>query len=124
MGAAQFASYSPVGMPVEILISSGWIVPVGVDATDFGGSFSIVNTNAAAASPQATPNSFSLRMIIPLEVSMSQINGAYSRTVQENRYTVGRLQKSLFGSHRPNDFNGLTPAETAVWRFLEVSSCK
>src|SRR5690348_352636 len=34
-------------MPVEILMSSGWIETVGSEATDLGGSFSIVNTNAA-----------------------------------------------------------------------------
>src|SRR5689334_16235405 len=50
-------------MPVEILMSSGWIETVGSKATDLGGSFSIVNTNAAPASAKATPNSFNFRMV-------------------------------------------------------------
>src|SRR6185436_522024 len=51
-------------MPVEILMSSGWIETVGSEATDLGGSFSIVNTNAAPASAKATPNSFNFRMVV------------------------------------------------------------
>src|SRR4051812_46381879 len=62
--SGQLASYSPVGMPVWILRSSGWIVRrVGSEASDFGGSFSIVNTNAALARAKASPNSFSFRMM-------------------------------------------------------------
>src|SRR4051812_31081677 len=52
-------------MPVEILMSSGWIETVGSEATDLGGSLSIVNTNAAPASAKATPNSLILCIVFP-----------------------------------------------------------
>src|SRR5215203_2984693 len=53
-------------MPVWIWMSSGWIVRVGSEATDFGGSFSIVNTNAAPAKAKARPNILSAFMVFPL----------------------------------------------------------
>src|SRR5215213_8848774 len=50
-------------MPVWILRSFGWMVSrVGSDATDRGGSFTIVSTNAPAASANASPNIFILDM--------------------------------------------------------------
>src|SRR3954465_13092813 len=60
-------------MPVGILRSSGRIVCVGSEATDFGGSFSIASTNAPAASAKAKPNILSLDMAKLLMRSVSSL---------------------------------------------------
>src|SRR3954471_13656533 len=52
-------------MPVGTWISTVFVAgAVGSDATDWGGFFTIVKTNAAPARANATPNSFNLRMLI------------------------------------------------------------
>src|SRR3569623_560579 len=54
------------GMPVGTWTSAGLATgPAGSEATDRGGSLNIVSTNALTASANATPNSFSLRMMVP-----------------------------------------------------------
>src|SRR4051812_46258726 len=53
------------GIPVGTCTAAGLATgPAGSDATDRGGSLNIVSTNAPTASANATPNSFSLRMMV------------------------------------------------------------
>src|SRR3954470_14083510 len=60
-------------MPVGILRSSGRIVCVGSEATDFGGALSLGRTHHPAASAKAKPNILSLDMAKLLMRSVSSL---------------------------------------------------
>src|SRR4051794_30041788 len=57
---------SPAGMPVGTWMSTALAAgAAGSEATDLGGSFSIVRANAPAARANATANIFNLCMVFP-----------------------------------------------------------
>src|SRR4051794_37855253 len=71
-------------MPVGTRMSAGFATgAVGSDATDLGGSFSIVSPKAPAARTQAIPKSFNLRMVFPLQRTLapSPLRGRTKRKI-------------------------------------------
>src|SRR3954465_3095405 len=88
-------------MPVWILRSSGRIVWVGSEATDFGGSFSIVSANAPAASPKARPNILSLDMAELLARTLKGWCNASKKAERKTGVARERRSKVVLASASP-----------------------